>query len=74
MSVNIMQDNISDNNCIGLSPPSESLMLQRRKSLQKGHSLQLNRINNNNKVLSIQVSLKQTEKYHFIQNMSFELL
>jgi len=54
MSVNIMQDNISDNNCIGLSPPSESLMLQRRKSLQKGHSLQLNRINNNNKVLSIQ--------------------
>merc|ERR1712098_431857 len=54
MSVNIMQDNIADNNCIGLSPPSESLMLQRRKSLQKGHSLQLNRINNNNKVLSIQ--------------------
>merc|ERR1712235_67672 len=74
MSVNIMQDNISDNNCIGLSPTSESQMLQRRKSLQKGHSLQLNRINNNNKVLSIQVSLKQTEKYHFIQKMSFELI
>jgi len=53
MSVNIM-DNCSDNNCIGLSPPSESLMLQRRKSLQKGQSLQLNRLNNNSKVLSIQ--------------------
>lgn len=57
MSVNIM-DNviINDNNCVGLSPPSESHMLKRRKSLQKGQSLQLNRLNNNTKVLSIQVS------------------
>jgi MAP kinase interacting serine/threonine kinase len=55
MSVNIM-DNviINDNNCVGLSPPSESHMLKRRKSLQKGQSLQLNRLNNNTKVLSIQ--------------------
>merc|ERR1719492_601540 len=55
MSVNIM-DNviINDNNCVGLSPPSESHMLKRRKSLQEGQSLQLNRLNNNTKVLSIQ--------------------
>jgi len=55
MSVNIM-DNviIKDNNCVSLSPPTESLMLQRRTSLQKGQSLQLNRLNNNTKVLSIQ--------------------
>ena len=56
MSVNIMDNVIvKDNNCVSLSPPSESLMLQRRTSLQKGQSLQLNRLNNNTKVLSIQV-------------------
>merc|ERR1719480_197736 len=55
MSVNIMDNVIvKDNNCVSLSPPSESLMLQRRTSLQKGQSLQLNRLNNNTKVLSIQ--------------------
>merc|ERR1712055_855662 len=41
-------------NVAGLSPPSESRMLQRRKSLQKGKSLQLNRFSSNSKVLSIQ--------------------
>jgi len=41
-------------NVAGLSPPSESRMLQRRKSLQKGQSLQLNRFSSNSKVLSIQ--------------------
>jgi len=41
-------------NIAGLSPPSESRMLQRRKSLQKGKSLQLNRFSSNSKVLSIQ--------------------
>ena len=59
MSVNIMDNVIvKDNNCVSLSPPSESLMLQRRTSLQKGQSLQLNRLNNNTKVLSIQVVSK----------------
>jgi len=38
----------------GLSPPSESRLLQRRKSLQNSQSLQLNRFSSNNKVLSIQ--------------------
>merc|ERR1712032_1559946 len=51
MSVNIMDN---DSNYVSLSPPSESLMLQRRNSLQKGQSLQLNRLNKNIKVLSIQ--------------------
>ena len=61
MSVNIMDNVIvKDNNCVSLSPPSESLMLQRRTSLQKGQSLQLNRLNNNTKVLSIQVVYKTT--------------
>ena len=56
MSVNIMDNVIvKDSNYVSLSPPSESLMLQRRNSLQKGQSLQLNRLNNNIKVLSIQV-------------------
>merc|ERR1712147_556429 len=55
MSVNIMDNVIvMDSNYVSLSPPSESLMLQRRNSLQKGQSLQLNRLNNNTKVLSIQ--------------------
>merc|ERR1719310_2371603 len=60
MSVNILHDNSaalqqSPAPMVGLSPPSESMMMQRRKSLQSGnHSLQLNRLNNNNKVLSIQ--------------------
>jgi len=52
MSINIM-DNVTDN-LVGLSPPSDSMMMQRRKSLQKVQSLQLNRLNNNSKVLSIQ--------------------
>merc|ERR1712050_546278 len=43
MSINILD---------GLSPPSDSMMMQRRKSLQKGQSLQLNRLNNNIKDLS----------------------
>merc|ERR1712215_510908 len=39
----------------GLSPPSESRLLQRRKSLQNSQSLQLNRISSNrSKVLSIE--------------------
>ena len=54
MSINIMDTNTD--NLVGLSPPSDSMMMQRRKSLQKGQSLQLNRLNNNSKVLSIQVS------------------
>ena len=63
MSVNIMDSIIvKDNNCVSLSPPSESLMLQRRTSLKKGQSLQLNRLNNNTKVLSIQVIKKYTSK------------
>ena len=53
MSINIMDTNTD--NLVGLSPPSDSMMMQRRKSLQKGQSLQLNRLNNNSKVLSIQV-------------------
>ena len=53
MSINIMDTNTD--NMVGLSPPSDSMMMQRRKSLQKGQSLQLNRLNNNSKVLSIQV-------------------
>merc|ERR1712062_692431 len=52
MSINIMDTNTD--NMVGLSPPSDSMMMQRRKSLQKGQSLQLNRLNNNSKVLSIQ--------------------
>jgi MAP kinase interacting serine/threonine kinase len=61
MSINIWPingDNTADTdmqcNVAGLSPPSESRMLQRRKSLQKGKSLQLNRFSSNSKVLSIQ--------------------
>merc|ERR1711881_679336 len=60
MSINIRPaggDNTAEDmqcNIAGLSPPSESRMLQRRKSLQKGKSLQLNRFSSNNKVLSIQ--------------------
>jgi len=57
MSINIWaQDTAGDMQCnvAGLSPPSESRMLQRRKSLQKGKSLQLNRFSSNSKVLSIQ--------------------
>jgi len=38
----------------GLSPPSESRLLQRRKSIQNSQSLQLNRFSSINKVLSIQ--------------------
>merc|ERR1711941_174695 len=53
MSINILDSNTD--NLVGLSPPSDSMMMQRRKSLQKGQSLQLNRLNNNSKVLSIQV-------------------
>ena len=55
MSINIMDTNTNTDNLVGLSPPSDSMMMQRRKSLQKGQSLQLNRLNNNSKVLSIQV-------------------
>merc|ERR1711941_200681 len=55
MSINIMDTNTITDNLVGLSPPSDSMMMQRRKSLQKGQSLQLNRLNNNSKVLSIQV-------------------
>ena len=63
MSVNIMDNVIvKDSNYVSLSPPSESLMLQRRNSLQKGQSLQLNRLNNNIKVLSIQVEWKTFPK------------
>merc|ERR1712226_590305 len=51
-NINIMDT--STDNLVGLSPPSDSMMMQRRKSLQKGQSLQLNRLNNNSKVLSIQ--------------------
>jgi MAP kinase interacting serine/threonine kinase len=51
-NINIMDT--SSDNLVGLSPPSDSMMMQRRKSLQKGQSLQLNRMNNNSKVLSIQ--------------------
>merc|ERR1712141_994574 len=60
MSVNIMVNNNTAEpaagNIIGLSPPSESLMLQRRhNSCNKGQSLQLNSLNNNNsKVCNIQ--------------------
>jgi len=57
MSVNIMVNTPTTDtgNIIGLSPPSESLMLQRRhNSCNKGQSLQLNSLNNNSKVLSIQ--------------------
>merc|ERR1712001_541740 len=54
MSINIMDTNTITDNLVGLSPPSDSMMMQRRKSLQKGQSLQLNRLNNNSKVLSIQ--------------------
>jgi len=58
MSVNIRyEDNtIQETPVVGLSPPAESMMMQRRKSLQQSgnNSLQLNRLNNNNKVLSIQ--------------------
>jgi len=54
MSINIMDTNTNTDNLVGLSPPSDSMMMQRRKSLQKGQSLQLNRLNNNSKVLSIQ--------------------
>merc|ERR1711953_851507 len=50
MSISIL-DCVSDN-LVGLSAPSDSMMMQRRKSLQKGQSLQLNRLNT--KVLSIQ--------------------
>ena len=53
MSISIL-DCVSDN-LVGLSAPSDSMMMQRRKSLQKGQSLQLNRLNT--KVLSIQVLL-----------------
>merc|ERR1712115_40838 len=52
MSINIMDTNTD--NMVSLSPPSDSMMMQRRKSLQKGQSLQLNRLNINSKVLSIQ--------------------
>jgi len=52
MSINIM-DHVTDN-LVGLSPPSDSMMMQRRKSLHKVQSLQLNRLNNNSEVLSIQ--------------------
>ena len=54
LSLNTME---LDTSCCGLSPPSESIVLQRRKSVQAGAApLQhLNRLNNNNKVLSIQV-------------------
>jgi len=53
LSLNTME---LDTGCCGLSPPSESIVLQRRKSVQAGAApLQhLNRLNNNNKVLSIQ--------------------
>merc|ERR1719168_262690 len=58
MSVNIRYDDntIQETPVVGLSPPAESMMMQRRKSLQQSgnNSLQLNRLNNNNKVLSIQ--------------------
>merc|ERR1711988_1893710 len=50
MSISIL-DCVSDN-LVGLSASSDSMMMQRRKSLQKGQSLQLNRLNT--KVLSIQ--------------------
>merc|ERR1719412_2316912 len=54
LSLNTME---LDTGCCGLSPPSESIVLQRRKSVQAGAApLQhLNRLNNNNKVLSNQV-------------------
>jgi len=60
MSINLWPDNKNkdSNNSYsevsGLSPPSESRLMQRRKSLQNSQSLQLNRFNSNSKVLSIQ--------------------
>lgn len=65
MSINIWaQDTAGDMQCnvAGLSPPSESRMLQRRKSLQKGKSLQLNRFSSNSKVLSIQVRSNRSSR------------
>jgi len=59
MSINLWPDKNKDLNnsyseVSGLSPPSESKLMQRRKSLQNSQSLQLNRFNSNSKVLSIQ--------------------
>ena len=46
-------------NLSGLSPPSESRLMQRRKSVHNSQSLQLNRINSaGSKVLSIQVRVR----------------
>jgi len=55
LSINIMQTQDSGvvEGGFGLSPPSESLMMQRRKSCVKGQSL--NSLNNNTKVCNIQV-------------------
>ena len=61
MSINIMDTNTD--NMVSLSPPSDSMMMQRRKSLQKGQSLQLNRLNNNSKVLSILVRPRPTPSH-----------
>merc|ERR1712209_8366 len=54
LSINIMQtqDSGAVEGGFGLSPPSESLMMQRRKSCVKGQSL--NSLNNNTKVCNIQ--------------------
>ena len=46
------------NNLSGLSPPSESRLMQRRKSVHNSNSLQLNRISSaGSKVTSIQVAV-----------------
>merc|ERR1711887_185682 len=55
MSINIWPEMKKDTESVaGLSPPSESRLLQRRKSLQNSQSLQLNRFSSNIKVSSIQ--------------------
>jgi MAP kinase interacting serine/threonine kinase len=53
MSINMWDFELASE-ASGLSPPSESRLMQRRKSIQTSHSLQLNRISSpGSKVLSI---------------------
>merc|ERR1712080_744497 len=54
MNLGFFEMEVSAGQVSGLSPPSESRLMQRRKSLQNSQSLQLNRISSNgSKVLSI---------------------
>jgi len=58
MSINLGMWEVEGEVVAGLSPPSESRLLQRRKSLHNSQSLQLNRISSaGSKVLSIKVCL-----------------